>query len=150
MTEARSASSSKLTQQRRHVGDELAPEQIPNRLKIDTVGEHECGAASGYELPCPSRLRSAAHGAQQALRSLLDLCRLRRGHSAILWGSCSASEASTNRKNSSKLAGEMISRTRVGTSPGFQNVCHWPRGLKTRSGGAGFDLMTPVPLRTCP
>lgn len=32
---------------------------------------------------------------------------------------------------------------RVGTSPGFQNVCHWPRGLKTRSGAAGFDLMTP-------
>ena len=33
----------------------------------------------------------------------------------------------------------MISRIRHGSSPAFQNVCHWLRGLKTRSPGPGLD-----------
>ena len=33
----------------------------------------------------------------------------------------------------------MISRIRAGSSPAFQNVCHWSRGLKTRSPGPAVD-----------
>ena len=41
--------------------------------------------------------------------------------------------STSSSKNFSKPAGEMISRIRAGSSPAFQNVCHWPRGLKTKS-----------------
>ena len=39
--------------------------------------------------------------------------------------------AESSRKKSSKPAGEMNSRIRHGSSPAFQNVCHWLRGLWT-------------------
>ena len=38
-----------------------------------------------------------------------------------------------SRKKCSKPPGAMISRIRQGSSPAFQNVCHWSRGLKARS-----------------
>ena len=33
----------------------------------------------------------------------------------------------------------MISSRRAGSSPAFQNVCHWLRGLKIRSPGSPID-----------
>ena len=51
------------------------------------------------------------------------------------------SRSTSSAKNRSKPAGEMISRIRAGSSPAFQNVCHWPRGLKIRSPRADDDLV---------
>ena len=47
--------------------------------------------------------------------------------------------ATSSAKNCSKPAGEMISSRRAGSSPAFQKVCHWSRGLKIRSPGPPID-----------
>ena len=43
----------------------------------------------------------------------------------------------------------MISRIRHGSSPAFQNVCHWLRGLNTRSPGPASTTSSPssAPMR---
>src|SRR5438477_80525 len=55
----------------------------------------------------------------------------------------------SSRKHCSKPAGEMISRMRHGSSPAFQNVCHWLRGLCTRSPGPASTTSSPrsAPMR---
>ena len=50
-------------------------------------------------------------------------------------GPPAAPASTSSSKNFSKLPGAMISRIRHGSSPAFQNVCHWLRGLWTRSPG---------------
>ena len=61
--------------------------------------------------------------------------RLPRACSACGEAALDPPSATSSTKYCSKPAGEMISRIRAGSSPAFQNVCHWCRGLKTRSPG---------------
>src|SRR5215211_232237 len=57
--------------------------------------------------------------------------------------------STSSSKNCSKPAGEMISRIRQGSSPAFQKVCHWSRGLWTRSPGPASSTSSPssAPMR---
>jgi len=43
-----------------------------------------------------------------------------------------------------KLPGEMISSTRVSSSPGFQKACATPRGLRTSSPGPASTTSSPI------
>jgi len=51
-----------------------------------------------------------------------------RGRATLSW--IGALGKRTPRKNSSKPAGEIISRMRAGWSPALQNACHWLRVWK--------------------
>src|SRR5215204_899381 len=69
----------------------------------------------------------------------------RPASSAICWGSKlgEAIAVAIWSKQCSNPPGEMISRILHGPSPAFQNVCHWSRGLKTRSPASACTTSSP-------